>query len=227
MSFAPVLRRKSSCMATSSVIRRFHSAWSLLYRDGLSSLLKELSRKVATFETYLAFRIDLLDEIPPVPGALPLLVRRANEEDFAQFRSMPYPFLRHAQFYDRFGIDECYLAFSGGEIAHIAWVYYPHQLKKHPTPFRILRTDEAAIANCVTIPKFRGKGVYPAVVRMLLEDLKKQSYRHCYMYIEVDNVASQRGVSKLGFRPVGKSWRLRLFFHSDPAAGFYFRGRCP
>ena len=214
-------------MATSPVLRRFHSAWALLHRDGLSSLLQEVWRKVATFETYLAFRIDLRHEIPPLPDALSLLVRRADEKDFAHFRSMPYPFLRHAQFYDRFGIDECYLAFSQGEIAHIAWVYYPDQLKKHPTPFRILRADEAAIANCVTIPQFRGKGVYPAVVRTLLEDLKKRGYRHCYMYIEVDNVASQRGVSKLGFRPAGKSWRLRLFCHSDPAAGFYFRGRCP
>ena len=214
-------------MATSPVIRRFHSACSLLYRNGLASLLKELSRRVATFEKYIAFRIDLLDEIAPAPAKLDLVVRRANERDFTQFRSMPYPFLRHAQFYDRFGIDECYLAFFQEEIAHFAWVYYPHQRKKHPTPFRILRPDEAAIANCVTIHKFRGKGIYPAVVRMLLEDLKKQGYRHCYMYIEVDNIASQRGVSKLGFRPVGKSWRLRLFFHSDPAAGFYFRGRCP
>jgi RimJ/RimL family protein N-acetyltransferase len=213
-------------MPATSVIRKLNSAWSLLYRDGPSSFVRELAKKIGTLETYVAFCIDLLDEIPPAPAELPLLVRRATERDFRQFRSAPYPFARHAQFYDRFGIDECYLAFWQGAIVHIAWVYYPDQLKKHPTPFRILRPDEAAIANCVTIDEFRGKGVYPTVVRVLLENLKKQGYRRCYMYIEVDNIASQRGVSKLGFRPVGRSWRLRLFFHSDPAAGFYFRGHC-
>jgi RimJ/RimL family protein N-acetyltransferase len=213
-------------MPTSSVVRRFHSAWSLLSRDGPGCLVRELAKKIATLETYTAFRLDLLDEIPPASAELSLDIRRATERDFAQFRSLPHPFSRHAQFYDRFGIDECYLAFWRGAIAHIAWVYYPEQSKKHPTPFRILRPDEAAIANCVTMREFRGKGVYPAVIRTLLEDLKKQGYRHCYMYIDVNNDASRRGVLKLGFRPAGRSWRLRFFFHSDPAAGFYFRGRC-
>jgi ribosomal protein S18 acetylase RimI-like enzyme len=139
---------------------------------------------------------------------------------------MPHPFARHAQFHDRFGIEECYLAYCRDKIAHLAWIYYPDQAKKHPTPFRILRPGEAAIANCVTLPEFRGRGIYPAVVRNLLQELRKQGYRRCYMYIERENIASQRGVSKIGFTPVGKTWRLRFFFHADPAAGIYLRGRC-
>ena len=206
--------------------RRFHSALSLLSQDGPSAFLKALSRKIATVETYIAFRLDLIDDPPPFVAAASLEIRRSTQEDFARFRAMPHPFARHAQFHDRFGIEECYLAFCRGRIAHIAWIYYPDQAKKHPTPFRILKPDEAAIANCVTLPEFRGQGIYPAVVRNLLQELKKQGYRRCYMYIETDNIASQRGVSKIGFKPVGKTWRLRFFFHSDPAAGIYLRGRC-
>jgi ribosomal protein S18 acetylase RimI-like enzyme len=216
----------ASLSSNSSVVQRFQSAWSILFNDGPLRLGRELVKRIATFETYAAFRFDLANEIPPAAVEIPLSIRRATETDFAEFRSLPYPFRRHAQLHDRYGIDECHLAFSQGAIAHLAWVYYPHELSKHPTPFRILRRDEAAIANCVTIREFRGKGVYPAVIRALLEDLKQQGYRYCYMYIEVRNTASVRGVSKLGFAPVGKSWRLRLFFHTDPAAGFYFRGRC-
>jgi RimJ/RimL family protein N-acetyltransferase len=187
---------------------------------------RELAKRIGTFETYGAFRFDLAEPIPPFSAGIPLSLRRATEDDFARFRTLPYPLRRHAQLHDHYGIDECYLAFSEGAIAHLAWVYYPHELDKHPTPFRILRRDEAAIANCVTVREFRGKGVYPAVIRVLLENLKQQGYQYCYMYIEIHNSASVRGVSKLGFTRVGKSRRLHLFFHSDPAAGFYFRGRC-
>lgn len=212
--------------SNSSIVQRCQSAWSILSNDGLWRFGSELVKRIGTFETYVAFRFDLANEIRPASADIPLSIRRATESDFAKFRSLPYPLRRHAQLHDRYGIDECHLAFSQGAIAHLAWVYYPSELSKHPTPFRILRRDEAAIANCVTIREFRGKGVYPAVIRALLEDLKRQGYRYCYMYIEVRNTASVRGVSKLGFTPVGKSWRLHLFFHSDPAAGFYFRGRC-
>jgi len=206
--------------------RRLHSALSLLSQDGTSALLRAILAKIVTLETYIAYRTDLVDDPPAISAAAPLEIRRSTKEDFVKFRAMPHPFRRHAQFYDRFGIDECYLAFCRGKIAHIAWIYFPEQAKRHPTPFRILSSDEVAIANCVTLPEFRGQGIYPVVVANLLQKLQKQSYRRCYMYIEKDNIASQRGVSKIGFKPVGKTWRLRFFFHADPAAGIYLRGRC-
>lgn len=213
-------------MSANSMARRVHSALLLLSENGPSALLRALSRKIAIVETYIAFRVDLVNDLPPFAAAAPLEFRRATREDFARFRAMPHPFTRHAQFYDRFGIEECYIALCRGKIAHLAWVYYPDQAKKHPTPFRILRPDETAIANCVTLPEFRGQKIYPAVVRHLLQVLKEQGYGRCYMYIETGNFASQRGVAKIGFKPVGKTWRVRLFFHSDPAAGIYLRGRC-
>jgi RimJ/RimL family protein N-acetyltransferase len=207
-------------------VSKLQSAYDVLRSAGVSGLLKELSAKVVTVETYLAYHLDLRG-VPPDPnGEIVVAVRRAQDADYREFRRLPAPFPRHAEFRDKFGLDQCYIGFLNHEIAHLAWIYYPHEAMRHPTPFRRLRPDEVAIANCVTLPAFKGRGVYPAVLRQLLAQLQSEGYRQCFMYIDAGNNPSQRGVIKVGFKPVGRSWRVRFFFHKDPAAGIYIRGAC-
>jgi RimJ/RimL family protein N-acetyltransferase len=213
-------------MVHNAVLRKLHTAGRMLRSGELSELIRSLSGKLLTVETYLAYRIDLAG-VPPQPANnLPLALRRAVDADFRSFRNLPAPFPRHAEFREKFGLDQCYIGTIDGEIAHLAWIYYPGESNRHPTRFRRFRSDEVAIANCVTLPRFRGKGVYPAVIRQLLPQLRSEGYRYCYMYIDVENLASRRGVEKVGFAPAGKSWRVRCFFHRDPASGIYLRGVC-
>jgi RimJ/RimL family protein N-acetyltransferase len=205
---------------------KVEGACRLLRSGGVGALLRELGQRVATVETYLAYRVELDRPLPPLDSSPPLAVRRATEADFARFRSAPRPLSRHAEFRDQFGLDQCYLGLVDDELAHVAWIYYPHEQHLQPTRFRRLAAGEACIANCVTLPAFRGRGVYPALLQALLTRLRDEGYLRCYMYVEVENLASQRGVGKAGFRPVGRSWRVRLFYHyhRDPAAGIYVPG---
>jgi len=207
-------------------LRKFQNAYDVLRSAGVGGLLKELTAKVVTVEHYLAYHLKLSEVPPNRTGEIAIAVRRAQDADFSDFRRLPAPFPRHAEFRDKFGLDQCYIGVLDKEIAHLAWIYYPHEAKRHPTPFRRLRPDEVAIANCVTLPAFRGRGVYPAVLRQLLAQLQSEGYRHCFMYIDAGNDPSQRGVMKMGFKPVGRSWRMRFFFHKDPADGIYIRGAC-
>jgi len=207
-------------------LRKFQTVCEVMRRSGVSGLLRELTAKIVTVECYLAFRVQLREVSPDADCEISVALRRAQDADFGRFRGLPAPFPRHAEFREKFGIDQCYIGFVNDDIAHLAWIYYPHDSKHQPTRFRRLRSDEVAIANCVTLPAFRGRGVFPAVLRQLLAKLKSEGYRHCYSYIEVGNAPSQRAVAKVGFRPVGKSWRVRFFFFRDPAAGIYVRGTC-
>ena len=209
-----------------AVRARVNGAYRLWRSDGLGALLREATARVGTVETYLAYRVDLRRPLPALAEQPALEVRRATEADFARFRDADRPLSRHAEFRDRFGLDACYLGFMGGDLAHVAWIYYPNEQHLHPTRFRRLAPTEVCIANCVTMPGFRGRGVYPALLQALLARVRDEGYRDCYMYVEKENAASQRGVMKAGFHPAGRSWRLRLFVHRrrDPASGIYIPG---
>jgi RimJ/RimL family protein N-acetyltransferase len=203
---------------------RISRAFEALRSEGPAAFLRDALRRVVTVETYYAFAADMSVERPPLPAAIPLETRRATEEDFRRFRETEGPLRRQAAIRDRFGIDRCFLAFSEGEIAHFLWIYYPHELSLQPTRFRRLRSDEVAIANVYTFPSFRGKGIFPHMLRAFFPALRSEGYRICYLYIESDNIASQRSALKAGAERVGVSWRVRLFYHRDPAAGIYIAG---
>jgi RimJ/RimL family protein N-acetyltransferase len=205
---------------------KLHAAYEVFRKEGLSAFLKETVRKVGVVETYLAYRFDLHNPLPELLEEFPLSVRQATKAEFDLFRTMSFPFPRQAEVRDKFGLDQCYLGIVGGEIAFVVWIYYPHERDRHPTRFCRLRKGEVAIANGITLPQFRGKGVYPRVMRGLLEKLRNEGYRYCYGYIEAENLAAQRAISKVKFVKVGRSWRIQLFYHhrKDPGAGIYVRG---
>lgn len=206
--------------------RKLHTAREVFRKEGFSTVLRESMRKVGVVETYLAYRFDLRSPLPDLVEEFPLSVRQATEAEFDLYRTMSHPFPRQAEVRYKFGLDQCYLGVVEGEIAFVTWIYYPHERDRHPTRFCRLRKDEVAIANSITLPQFRGKGVYRRMNRALLEKLRNEGYRYCYAYVEADNIPSQRGIIKIGFKQVGRSWRIRLFYHyrKDPGAGIYIRG---
>jgi GNAT superfamily N-acetyltransferase len=208
------------------LLPKFNTAYREWRAKGFWVIFSAMCKKLITVETYIAVRVDLRKPLPALRPRSHIFVRRATEEDFSRFRAMPYPFKRHAEFRDKFGIDQCYVALIRDEVANICWVYYPHEQDRHPTPFRHLKPDEAALANSVTLPEFRGLGVFPAMLQTLFIKLRDEGYRYCYGYVDARNDTSQISLRHAGYSPVGKSWRVRLFYHKDPAAGIYIRGRC-
>jgi RimJ/RimL family protein N-acetyltransferase len=210
------------------IFKRLGNAYDLLRAQGPGALLREAVRKLGVLETYLAYGIELRGLLPEVHSELAISVRKATAADFERFRTMPPPFPRHAQVRERFGLDQCYIAMVGGDIAHLVWLYYPDEQDRQPTRWLRLKPGEAEIANGITLPQFRGKRVYPFVMYTLLRKLRDEGYRYVYGYIEADNLPSRRGIDKVGFKLIGRSWRLRFFYHylRDPAAGIYIHGPC-
>lgn len=175
----------------------------------------------------LANAVDLSMDRPPFPALVPLTLRFATEDDFQRFRDSTGPLRRQAAIRDHFGLTRCCLVFSGAELAHFCWIYYPHEQRLQPTQFRSLRRDEVAIANIYTFDAFRGCGIMPSVLRQLFVQLRSEGYRYCLIYIEPDNGPSRSAASKAGGAVVGRSWRIRGFYHrGDPANGIYIKGPC-
>lgn len=70
--------------------------------------------------------------------------------------------------------------------------------KNYKFPF--LSKSEAEIGPCFTAPDFRGKGIYPYVLRKILSE---GGYNGYYMIVRNDNISSIKGIEKAGFERIG------------------------
>ena len=95
-----------------------------------------------------------------------------------------------------------YVLSSGGEISHTSTVM-PKCFK-----FRYLGEKDCEIGPCYTTENFRGKGIYPAVLRYILSDYKADTF---YMTVNENNASSIKGIEKAGFERCGKIKKSKLF----------------
>jgi ribosomal protein S18 acetylase RimI-like enzyme len=78
---------------------------------------------------------------------------------------------------------------------------------------RIPRGD-AYIWDCATLPAYRGRGLYPALLAAIARDLAEERLAWAWIAARTENVASLRGFQKAGFRRVAdvryrRLWRWR------------------
>ena len=102
------------------------------------------------------------------------------------------------------GVRDFFVYTEDGRLGHISWLYYERD------PNRILRlgAGECEVKFCLTLPEFRGRGLYPAALRAIQRYLGERGYRRCFICVRPDNGASIRGIEKAGFVRAG-STRLR------------------
>ena len=96
---------------------------------------------------------------------------------------------------------------ENGTIGHITWLYY----SKDPNRLLRLAEKECEIKFCLTLPQFRGRGLYPAALRSAQQFLRKNGFERCFICVRHDNHSSIRGIMKAGFVFVGEI-RLRKWF---------------
>lgn len=90
-----------------------------------------------------------------------------------------------------------YIAFVDGNVAHFSYVIP----KCYKFPF--LERDDYEIGPCYTDPKYRGNGIYPAVLRMIISSESGNGY----MLVRPDNKPSIKGIEKAGFAIVATCLR--------------------
>lgn len=71
--------------------------------------------------------------------------------------------------------------------------------------------DTPIISNCMTMPAYRGQGLYPLVLRASCQRLAAQGHRRAIITCAPDNMSSIRGIEKAGFRRVKNIYSLIIF----------------
>jgi RimJ/RimL family protein N-acetyltransferase len=94
-----------------------------------------------------------------------------------------------------------------GTLAGICWMIPEVNDRRYPVRNVKLRPGEVEITHCVTLPSFRGRGVYPFMIRWLCRRAAEDGVKRIFMITSETNVASQRGIEKAGLRRDGRIWR--------------------
>jgi RimJ/RimL family protein N-acetyltransferase len=81
--------------------------------------------------------------------------------------------------------------------------------------FPFMRANDIEIGPCWTAYEYRRQGIYSTVIQRILFDFKNH---HAWMFTQETNIASIRGIEKVGFKFSGKGRRTKPL-------GFHFLGR--
>ena len=98
------------------------------------------------------------------------------------------------------------------EPAHYAWVSLKDEmhLSEIGKAFR-LEAGAGFVYDCYTAESFRGRGIYTAVLRQLVEHLKRAAVEQVFIHCDRENVASRKGIESAGFELYSSYTRVKVF----------------
>lgn len=108
---------------------------------------------------------------------------------------------------------ECYWVSIDGALAHWSWVHWKSRLLAAYG----FEPDAPLIGDCYTAAGYRGRGLYPQVLRHIANDLvSRKPGGRVFVLVAPENTASIRGIEKAGFtriaRLVGVRFLVWVFF---------------
>ena len=104
-------------------------------------------------------------------------------------------------------VSDFFVSFSGENIQHISWIY------DHCAPNRFIKLNplQLEIKYCLTLPEYRGQGIYPHVLRHIIRYGSQNQYTEIFMAVDKNNIASIRGIEKAGFHIVHRMKWIKVF----------------
>lgn len=76
--------------------------------------------------------------------------------------------------------------------------------------FPFIGPNDLEIGPCWTKEEYRGQGLYPAALSYIIRKYQHTRVQRLFMFTRKPNVASQKGILKVGFRPFGIGFKSRL-----------------
>ena len=97
---------------------------------------------------------------------------------------------------------QCYAAWVDGQVAAYGWVsFVEEEIGELNLRIKLL-PGEAYIWDCATLPAFREKLLYSALLIYILNELRAQNLCRAWIGADYDNIASQKGMTRAGFHHV-------------------------
>ncbi len=117
-----------------------------------------------------------------------------------------------------------YVIRAGEPVVSYGWVSFDEEEVGELEGAIRVGPGEAYIWDCATLPAWRGRGLYPALLRAIARELAAEGFTWVWIAAAADNFPSLRGFVKAGYARVGVvryvrigRWR-RLRVAGDPAA---------
>ena len=104
----------------------------------------------------------------------------------------------------------CYVARVAGVIAAYGWVSQGRESIGELERELHMRPGEAYIWDCATLPAFRRRGLYSALLRYIVGVLRAEGMRRLWIGASLDNTPSLRSFAAAGFQPVLRLVYLRV-----------------
>lgn len=96
----------------------------------------------------------------------------------------------------------CYTAWVDSQLAAYGWVSFDEEhIGELDLRLRLL-PGEAYIWDCFTLPAFRRKRLFSALLVHIVRELQAGCLDRVWIGANLENVASQRGIARAGFLPV-------------------------
>jgi ribosomal protein S18 acetylase RimI-like enzyme len=96
----------------------------------------------------------------------------------------------------------CYTAWVNGSLAAYGWVSFDEEFIGELSLRLTLLPGEAYIWDCVTLPAYRQHHLFTALLVYILGELRADPLCRVWIGANLENVASQRGIARAGFRRV-------------------------
>lgn len=96
----------------------------------------------------------------------------------------------------------CFTAWFEGELVAYSWVSFNEEFIGELRLRLRLLPGEAYIWDCVTLPAFRQKRVFTALLVYVLQELRSEPICRVWIGANLDNLPSQRGIDRAGFHRV-------------------------
>jgi len=191
------------------MIRRFRR---VIREHGVCGGLIHLARQLFPVHIALVFKMDT----PIVTVAAPQIsiIRYSHLFDvdsetlqaFAEARGMKL--IREFERLFRIGA-QLWIGFCSKEAAGICWSRSGLTRSDYFVP---LETDDANILSCFVFPQFRGRGIYPTMLKHIASTLKDHNgIRRVFIDCKSWNYPSIRGIEKAGFHIIGRAVCIALF----------------
>jgi hypothetical protein len=104
--------------------------------------------------------------------------------------------------------DTCYGFYSNDILAVVGWSSNGFLELDHGVVFPC--PSEIALFDFVTLPEFRGRGLYTGALRHLVKNIDTPGVRSAYIAVDPDNVPSVKGIRRAGFNPIHRIRRKRV-----------------
>jgi GT2 family glycosyltransferase/peptidoglycan/xylan/chitin deacetylase (PgdA/CDA1 family)/RimJ/RimL family protein N-acetyltransferase len=190
-------------------MRRFHR---VIKEHGVCGGLVYLAHRFSPIHISLVFKMNPPISTVVIPQLTIIRYSRLIDigperlQTLAEARGMR--FIREFERLFRIGA-QLWMGLLDGEVAGICW---SRSGLTRPDYFVPLETNDANILSCFVFPQFRGRGIYPTMLKYIASTLKDHSgIRRVFIDCQPWNHSSIRGIEKAGFHLIGRAFQMDLF----------------